>query len=138
VTARENGATYRLGPEISRPSVARVYDYMLGGKDSFAADREVGEKILQGYPDVAIATRANRAFLGRAVRFLAGEAGIRQFLDVCTGIPSANNTHEAAQSMAPESRIMYMDNDPQVLAHAHGPATSDTECSFVGQVMGWH
>jgi hypothetical protein len=106
---------------------ARVYDYLLGGKDNFAADREVGEKILQAYPDSAVGTRANRAFLGRAVRFLAGEAGIRQFLDIGTGIPSANNTHEVAQGVAPESRIVYVDNDPIVLAHARALLTSAPE-----------
>jgi SAM-dependent methyltransferase len=103
---------------------ARVYDYLLGGKDNFAADRAVGEKILQAYPDTAIGTRANRAFLGRAVCFLAGEAGIRQFLDIGTGIPSANNTHEVAQDVAPESRVVYVDNDPIVLAHARALLTS--------------
>jgi hypothetical protein len=106
---------------------ARVYDYLLGGKDNFAADREVGEKVLQSYPDAAIGARANRAFLGRVVRFLAGEAGIRQFLDIGTGIPSANNTHEVAQGVAPESRIVYVDNDPIVLAHARALLTSAPE-----------
>jgi hypothetical protein len=106
---------------------ARVYDYLLGGKDNFASDRAVGEKILQAYPDSAVGTRANRAFLGRAVSFLAGEAGIRQFLDIGTGIPSANNTHEVAQGVAPESRIVYADNDPIVLAHARALLTSAPE-----------
>jgi hypothetical protein len=106
-------------PDDSQPpdidtSVAhqvRVYNYLLGGKDNFAADREVGDKVMQAYPDAAVGARANRAFLGRTVRFLAAEAGIRQFLDICTGIPSANNTHEVAQSVAPESRIVYVGND---------------------------
>jgi len=80
-----------------------------GGKDNFAADREVGDKALQANPDLAVAARANRAFLSRAVRFLAAEAGIRQFLDIGTGILSANNTHEVAQAVAPESRIVYVD-----------------------------
>jgi trans-aconitate methyltransferase len=106
---------------------ARVYNYLLGGKDNFAADREVGDKAMQVYPDLAIGTRANRAFLGRAVRFLAGEAGIRQFLDIGTGIPSANNTHEVAQAVAPESRVVYVDNDPIVLAHARALLTSAPE-----------
>ena len=106
---------------------ARVYDYLLGGKDNFAADREVGDKVLQAYPDSAVGSRANRAFLGRMVRFLAGEAGIRQFLDVGTGIPSANNTHEVAQGVAPESRVVYVDNDPIVLAHARALLTSTPE-----------
>jgi hypothetical protein len=98
-----------------------------GGKDNFAADREVGDKVLQAYPDSAVGSRANRAFLGRAVRFLAGEAGVRQFLDVGTGIPSANNTHEVAQGVAPESRVVYVDNDPIVLAHARALLTSTPE-----------
>jgi hypothetical protein len=106
---------------------ARVYDYLLGGKDNFAADREAGDKVLQGYPDAAVAARTNRTFLGRAVRFLAAEAGIRQFLDIGTGIPSANNTHEVAQAVAPESRVMYVDNDPIVLAHARALLTSAPE-----------
>jgi hypothetical protein len=106
---------------------ARVYDYLLGGKDNFAADRAVGDKAMQAYPDSVVASRANRAFLGRAVRFLAGEAGIRQFLDIGTGIPAANNTHEVAQGVAPESRVVYVDNDPIVLAHARALLTSAPE-----------
>jgi hypothetical protein len=106
---------------------ARVYNYWLGGKDNFAADREAAEKILQASPDLAVTARANRAFLGRAVRFLAAEAGIRQFLDIGTGIPSANNTHEVAQAVAPESRVVYVDNDPIVLAHARALLTSAPE-----------
>jgi S-adenosyl methyltransferase len=106
---------------------ARVYDYWLGGKDNFAADRIAGDKALQASPDLGVTARANRAFLGRAVRFLAGEAGIRQFLDIGTGIPSANNTHEVAQGVAPESRVVYVDNDPIVLAHARALLTSAPE-----------
>jgi len=97
---------------------ARIYDYVLGGKDNFAADREAAEAIRKIYPGVAIACRANRAFLGRAVRYLTAEAGIRQFLDIGTGIPTANNTHQVAQAIAPESRVVYVDNDPIVLSHA--------------------
>ena len=97
--------------DVSVAHQARVYNYLLGGKDHFAADRAVGEKIQQANPDLAAMNHANRAFLGRAVRFLAGEAGIRQFLDIGTGIPSANNTHEVAQKVAPESRVVYVDND---------------------------
>jgi hypothetical protein len=107
---------------------ARVYDYLLGGKDNFAADREVGDKVLQAYPGLAaVGVRANRAFLGRAMRFPAAEAGIRQFLDIGTGIPSANNTHEVAQGVAPESRVVYVDNDPIVLAHARALLASAPE-----------
>jgi trans-aconitate methyltransferase len=103
---------------------ARVYDYTLGGKDNFPADREAAEKAIRANPDVVATARANRAFLGRAVRYLATEAGIRQFLDIGTGIPSAGNTHEVAQDAAPESRIVYVDNDPIVLAHARALLTS--------------
>ena len=104
--------------DTSAPHIARVYDYWLGGKDNFAADRELGEQTLQAYPNLVFSVRANRAFLARTVRFLAGEAGIRQFLDIGTGIPTANNTHEVAQHIAPDSRIVYVDNDPIVLSHA--------------------
>ncbi len=104
--------------DTSVAHIARVYDYWLGGKDNFEADRQAGEEALAAYPDLVSSVRANRAFLARGVRFLAAEAGVRQFLDIGTGIPSANNTHEVAQSIAPESRVIYVDNDPIVLAHA--------------------
>src|SRR6516225_9991153 len=100
------------------PHFARVYDYWLGGKDNFAADRAAGDQAIRAFPDVAVSARANRAFLARAVRFMAGEADIRQFLDIGTGIPTGNNTHEVAQFVAPESRVVYVDNDPFVLSHA--------------------
>ena len=111
--------------DTSVAHVARVYNYWLGGKDNFAADRAAGEQAIKAFPNIVLSARANRAFLARAVRFLAGEAGIRQFLDIGTGIPTANNTHEAAQSVAPESRIVYVDNDPIVLSHARALLTSD-------------
>lgn len=95
-----------------------MYDYYLGGKDNFAADREAAERVLAHYPAVRTTARENRAFLRRAVTYLAGEAGIRQFLDIGTGIPAADNTHEVAQRVAPDSRVVYVDNDPIVLAHA--------------------
>jgi S-adenosyl methyltransferase len=104
--------------DTSVAHIARVYDYWLGGKDNFAADRVAGDEALQAYPDLVSSVRANRAFLARGVRYLAAEAGIRQFLDIGTGIPTASNTHEVAQSVAPESRVVYVDNDPIVLAHA--------------------
>jgi hypothetical protein len=104
--------------DTSVAHIARVYDYWLGGKDNFQADRTAGEEALAAYPDLVSSVRANRAFLARGVRFLAGEAGVRQFLDIGTGIPSANNTHEVAQEVAPASRVVYVDNDPIVLAHA--------------------
>ena len=111
--------------DTSVAHVARVYNYWLGGKDNFAADRAAGEQAIQAFPNIRLSARANRAFLARAVRFLASEAGIRQFLDIGTGIPSASNTHEVAQSVAPESRIVYVDNDPIVLSHARALLASD-------------
>jgi S-adenosyl methyltransferase len=110
--------------DTSVAHIARVYDYWLGGKDNFAADRAAAEQAIEAWPDIVSSVRANRAFLARAVRYLAGEAGIRQFLDIGTGIPASNNTHEVAQSVAPESRVVYVDNDPVVLAHARALLTS--------------
>jgi hypothetical protein len=107
--------------------VARVYDYWLGGKDNFAADRVAGEKTVEVYPGIRLSARANRAFLARSVNYLAATKGIRQFLDIGTGLPTANNTHEVAQAVAPESRIVYVDNDPLVLAHARALLTSRRE-----------
>src|SRR6266567_9005050 len=111
--------------DTSVAHMARVYDYWLGGKDNFAADREAAEQAIAANPGILRDVRANRAFLGRAVRYLAAERGIRQFLDIGTGIPTANNTHEVAQSVAPECRIVYVDNDPVVLAHARALLTSN-------------
>ena len=110
--------------DTSVAHIARVYDYWLGGKDNFAADREAGDEALQAYPDLVSSVRANRAFLARGVHYLA-EAGVRQFLDIGTGIPSANNTHEVAQQVAPGSRVVYVDNDPIVLAHARALLVGD-------------
>jgi len=104
--------------DTSVAHVARVYNYWLGGQDNFAADRAAAEQAMAAFPGIVLSARANRAFLRRAVTYLAGEAGIRQFLDIGTGIPTANNTHEVAQSVAADSRIVYVDNDPAVLAHA--------------------
>jgi hypothetical protein len=112
--------------DTSVPHPARRYNYWLGGKDNFAADRESADAVAAAFPTVRIAAIENRRFLGRAVTFLAKEAGIRQFLDIGTGIPSANNTHEVAQAIAPSSRIVYVDNDPIVLAHARALLTSST------------
>jgi SAM-dependent methyltransferase len=113
--------------DTSVPHFARVYDYWLGGKDNFAADRAAGDQAIGAFPDIAVSARANRAFLARAVRFLAGEANIRQFLDIGTGIPTGNNTHEVAQFVAPESRVVYVDNDPFVLSHARALLASRPE-----------
>jgi hypothetical protein len=119
--------------DTSAAHPARVYDYWLGGKDNFAADREAGEQALQAYPQLAEAVRSNRAFLARAVEFLTGPAGVRQFLDIGTGIPSADNTHEVAQREAPDSRIVYVDNDPIVLLHAQTllRSTAAGACDYI-------
>jgi hypothetical protein len=106
---------------------ARVYDYWLGGKDNFAADRALGDAMVAAIPTLPMMARANRAVLGRTVRYLTGEAGIRQFLDIGTGIPSEGNIHEVAQSLAPETRVLYVDHDPIVLAHARALMTSSPE-----------
>ncbi len=118
-----------LPPEIdtSRPHAARMYDYYLGGKNHFAADRETADKVIAAMPGVRTGPRENRAFLGRAVRYLAAEAGIRQFLDIGTGLPTTNSVHEVAQAVAPDSRVVYVDNDPLVLAHARALLTSSPE-----------
>jgi S-adenosyl methyltransferase len=108
--------------DISVPHASRMYDYLLGGTDNFAVDREAVERAsaaVGGIDNARADVRANRAFLGRAVRYLAGDAGIRQFLDIGTGIPNPDNVHGVAQATAPEARIVYVDNDPVVLAHAH-------------------
>ncbi|MDQ3885453.1 MAG: SAM-dependent methyltransferase, partial [Actinomycetota bacterium] len=109
------------------PHSARVWNYWLGGKDHFAADREVGDRLAAAQPGIVAIARASRAFLVRAVRHLAGEAGIRQFLDIGTGLPTANNTHEVAQATTSECRIVYVDNDPLVLVHARALLTSTPE-----------
>lgn len=111
----------------SKAHIARVYNYWLGGKDNYAADQQAAEQVIAAYPNIRTSVRAQRAFLGRAVRYLAAEVGIRQFLDVGTGLPSANNTHEVAQREASESRIVYVDHDPVVLAHARALLTSSPE-----------
>jgi S-adenosyl methyltransferase len=115
----------RINTTVAHP--ARRYDYWLGGKDNFAADRESGDQVAAAFPTVRTAAIENRRFLRRAVTYLANEMGIRQFLDIGTGIPSANNTHQVAQAIAPESRIVYVDNDPIVLAHARALLTSTPE-----------
>jgi hypothetical protein len=111
--------------KTDRPHPARVYDYLLGGKDNFEADRTAAAEGIKANPNSRIPPRENRAFLRRAVRFLASEAGIRQFLDIGTGIPTSPNVHEVAQAVSPESRIVYVDNDPIVLAHARALLTSN-------------
>jgi hypothetical protein len=115
-------------PEIrfDVPHGARIWNYWLGGKDNYPADREVGDAVQAAWPDIADAAKKSRQFLIRAVRYLAGDAGIRQFLDIGTGLPTMQNTHEVAQSIAPEARIVYVDNDPLVLAHARSLLVNTT------------
>ena len=113
--------------DVSVAHIARVYNYWLGGKDHFAADRAAGDATMAVYPGIQQSARANRAFLARVVRYLAKTEGIRQFLDIGTGLPTANNTHEVAQATAPDSRIVYVDNDPLVLAHARALLTSSKQ-----------
>jgi DNA-binding HxlR family transcriptional regulator len=110
--------------DTSAPHSARVWNYWLGGKDNFAVDRQMGDQVKQLFPDIVDIARASRQFLARAVRYLAGDAGVYQFLDVGTGLPTADNTHQVAQRIAPQSRIVYVDNDPLVLAHARALLTS--------------
>jgi hypothetical protein len=118
-------ASSRLDTTVPHP--ARRYDYWLGGKDNFAADRESGDAIAAAFPSIRTAVRENRRFLRRTVTFLTEQAGVRQFLDIGTGLPTANNTHEVAQALAPESRIVYVDNDPLVLVHARALLTSSPQ-----------
>jgi O-methyltransferase involved in polyketide biosynthesis len=115
----------RFDASVAHP--ARVYDYWLGGKDNFEADRIAGEATIAAYPAIRASARANRAFLARTVRYLAADQGIRQFLDIGTGLPTASNTHQVAQDVAADSRIVYVDNDPLVLSHARALLTSTPE-----------
>jgi hypothetical protein len=115
-TADESGGPREL--KIDQPHSARIYDWFLGGKDNFAADRAAGDQIERAMPSVRLLARENRAFMTRAVRYLAAEEGVRQFLDLGTGIPTSPNLHEVAQRIAPDTRVVYADNDPIVLAHA--------------------
>ena len=133
----EEHSTAGTAIDTSVPHSARIWNYWLGGKDNYAVDREAGDQFSAIYPGIVDIARADRAFLGRVIRYLAGEAGIRQFLDVGTGLPTADNTHQVAQRVAPQSRIVYVDNDPLVLAHARALLTSSEEgaTSFVDADM---
>ncbi|MEU1408603.1 SAM-dependent methyltransferase [Streptomyces sp. NPDC005728] len=111
----------------SQPHTARIWNYWLGGKDNYEVDRAAGDQIRGLHPGIGEYARADRLFLGRAVRHLVGDLGIRQFLDIGTGLPTADNTHEVAQRIAPDARIVYVDNDPLVLAHARALLTSTPE-----------
>src|SRR6266699_1015318 len=106
------------GFDASKPHISRVYDYLLGGKDNFAADRAVADQIITQLPAVQVGVRAQRDLLGRVVRYLVGEAGLRQLLDIGSGLPTAENVHEIAHRIDPATRVVYLDNDPVVLAHA--------------------
>jgi SAM-dependent methyltransferase len=119
VTDCEDGPPQLLELDTTRPNIARVYDAWLGGKDNFAADREEAERLLQTYPDLRRLAQENRKFLRRAVHWLATDCGIRQFLDVGSGLPTATNTHNVAQAASPDSKVAYVDKDPAVVLHAH-------------------
>ena len=120
--SRQPDVGHRL--DFSVPHSARVYDYWLGGKDNMAVDREVGDRILRAVPRQRRHVRANRAFLVRAVRHLVEKAGIRQIVDIGSGLPTAPNVHEVAHALAPDTTVFYVDNDPVVLAHARALLTS--------------
>ena len=126
-TSPGGGASPRLAIDTTVPNSARIWNYWLGGKDNYAVDRAAGDQFLATYPGIAEAARASRAFQSRAVRYLAEEAGIRQFLDIGTGLPAADSIHQVAQSVAPESRVVYVDNDPIVLTHATALLKSTAE-----------
>jgi len=123
MTGSEPGAPL----DASIPHSARVWNYWLGGKDNFEVDRQVGDQFSEFYPDITVVAKSSRAFLRRAITHLATDAGIRQFLDVGTGMPTAENTHQVAQAAAPDARIVYVDNDPLVLAHARALLTGTPE-----------
>lgn len=137
--SRVTDDTFRSGDgngsdlETSVPHSARVWNYFLGGKDHYAADREAGDQYQRIFPQIIDIARTDRAFLGRAVRYMTGEVGIRQFLDIGTGLPTMDNTHEVAQRVAPDSRIVYVDNDPLVLMHARALLASTPEgaCDYI-------
>jgi hypothetical protein len=116
--------------DASRPHVARVYDYLLGGKDNFAADRAIGDKMLASIPAVQLGVRAQRDVLGRVVRYLVRDVGVRQLLDIGSGLPTADNVHEIAQRIDPATRVVYLDNDPIVLSHAEA-LLGDNKATFV-------
>src|SRR6185503_19642885 len=112
----DDAISAQLQPDI--PHAARIWNYWMGGKDNFAADRAAGDAVAQVYPEIVLMAQQSRQFLIRVVRHLTAEAGIRQFLDIGTGLPTMQNTHEVAQAVAPETRVVYVDNDPLVLVHA--------------------
>ncbi|MFF3307850.1 SAM-dependent methyltransferase [Streptomyces sp. NPDC002952] len=124
-TQRPTGASGRLNTSVAHN--ARVWNYWIGGKDHYEVDQKVGEQVASMFPVIRDVARADREFLGRAVQFLAADLGVRQFLDIGTGLPTLDNTHDIAQRIAPDSRIVYVDNDPIVLVHARSLLTSTPE-----------
>ena len=128
----DRGPREPIGVDGHVPSIARMYDYYLGGKDNFAADRAAADQLLETAPEVVSIARENRAFLGRAVRYLAREAGIRQFLDIGTGLPTRDNVHQVAQREAPDAQVVYVDHDAVVLAHARALLATDPRTIVVG------
>jgi hypothetical protein len=128
---RPAGQPRRLAFDPRVPNVARIYDALMDGKDNYAADRDVARELLDAVPGAADAARDNRAFLGRALRFLAGEAGVRQFLDIGTGLPAAGNAHEVAQSYDSAARVVYADCDPMVVLHANALLTDAPDIAVI-------
>lgn len=140
MTGQAGGSSQEAPSQVTVPGLdtrhahsARVYNYWLGGKDNFAADREAAEQAIAANPRIVTDVRANRAFLVRVVRYLAEECGVRQFLDIGTGLPTESNTHQVAQAVAPDARIVYVDNDPIVLLHARAllSSTPPGACDYV-------
>ena len=129
----DDAAAPGVGFDTTVSHSARIWNYWLVGKDNFAVDREAGDKVAAMLPIIVAQARADRAFLGRAIRYLAGQEGMRQFLDIGTGLPTADNTHQVAQRVAPDARIVYVDNDPLVLSHARALLTSSPEgaCDYI-------
>ena len=128
----DRGPREPIGVDGNIPSIARMYDYYLGGKDNFAADRAAADHLLETAPEIVAIARENRAFLGRVVRYLAREAGISQFLDIGTGLPTRDNVHQVAQRESPDSQVVYVDNDAVVLAHARALLATDPRTVVVG------
>src|SRR6266496_4142789 len=120
-----------IGVDTRRPSVARMYDYYLGGKDNYAVDRAAAQKMMDTVPESVHMVASNRAFLVRAVRYLAAEAGIRQFLDIGSGLPTRQNVHEVAQAAAPDSRVVYVDHDPLAVAHGQALLAIDPNTRYI-------
>jgi hypothetical protein len=134
VAQTDEPAPFTMEPfDSNTPNVARVYDFLLGGKDNFASDRQFAERLAHVVPDVQQNVRYNRDFLGRAVRHLAGDLGIRQFLDIGTGLPTRNNVHEAAQRIAPQSRTVYTDLDPVVVSHGQALLNDGQTTAFIAE-----